>query len=248
MAKETCSSCNVRLLTPASFCPACNRPTRHATDQELLEYDLKSWRAHVERSVANGGTRTAAALAEAREYVPVSAERLSRPAGAPSRAVRIEQSEANPAPRARVKEKTRRDNAPTPEPEAPRVKTPKAPRVKTPKAPRVRVPKARSKPMMRLNRLRIRLPKGTLPSRETDDRVITLDTDNPFAYSSCTHCARTDWIVRTKHNEDDTWMYWCVRCSRSFKTERRLNHAVKPFVAGGSVIGLLLTASQLMLR
>ncbi len=85
-------------------------------------------------------------------------------------------------------------------------------------------------------RMRLRLPSF---ARESEDRVIVLDSENPFAYTACTSCERDDWILRTGRNEDETFNYWCVRCSRSFKSDARLRHAMKPFVAAGSVIATI---------
>jgi hypothetical protein len=78
--------------------------------------------------------------------------------------------------------------------------------------------------------------------------VDDVDPDNAFAYRACSTCRETDWIVRTKRNEDETWNYWCVRCSRSFKTDVKLGQAVKPFLFSGAVVGGLAAASILMLR
>ena len=89
-------------------------------------------------------------------------------------------------------------------------------------------------------------PKRRRPEPPVRDRVIVLDADSAFVYTSCTSCERADWIVRTKHNEDDTYNYWCVRCSRSFKTDARLRHGLKPFLSSGLVIGALATLSIVM--
>jgi hypothetical protein len=104
------------------------------------------------------------------------------------------------------------------------------------RAPRVRAPKP----------ARRERPKRRRPEAPERDRVIVLDADNAFVYTSCTSCERADWIIRTKHNEDDTYNYWCVRCSRGFKTDARLRHGLKPFLSSGLVIGALATLSIVM--
>ena len=99
----------------------------------------------------------------------------------------------------------------------------------------------------------LRLPKLPKPAprlpartRSDEDRVIVLDSDHAFMYTTCTSCERTDWIVRYGRNEDGTYNYWCVRCSRSFKTDARLSHALKPFLASASVIGALSALTIIM--
>jgi hypothetical protein len=109
--------------------------------------------------------------------------------------------------------------------------TPKIERV-----PRVRAPK----PARRGRTGRRR------PEPQERDRVIVLDAESAFVYTSCTSCERADWIIRTNHNEDDTYNYWCVRCSRGFKTDARLRHGLKPFLSSGLVIGALATLSIVM--
>jgi hypothetical protein len=74
------------------------------------------------------------------------------------------------------------------------------------------------------------------------------DRDDEFAYRACSTCSASDWIVRNGRNDDETWNYWCVRCSRSFKTEIKLPHALKPFVGSGVVLGGLTAASMLLFR
>lgn len=75
--------------------------------------------------------------------------------------------------------------------------------------------------------------------RTATGRVAPSDPDSEFHYTACTSCERTDWIIRTGRNEDGSWRYWCVRCSRSFKTDALLRHGAKPFVAGGSILAVL---------
>ncbi|MGH2726968.1 MAG: hypothetical protein ACRDKS_08320, partial [Actinomycetota bacterium] len=101
---------------------------------------------------------------------------------------------------------------------------------------RTAAPAKTKKPRPSMPKLRLRLPSV---GREPADRVIVLDSDDPFSYIACTVCERDDWILRTGRNEDRTYNYWCVRCSRSFKTDARLRHGMKPFIAAGSVIGTL---------
>jgi hypothetical protein len=197
MAKETCRSCDARLTGPTSFCQTCGQPTHYASDSERLEWDLKQWRKHVDRSVAGGvnpsghpnGHRSATAVATVSRAVESRAEA------------------------------SRGSERPPSEPSVP--------------AHRVRLPKVRRE----------------RPARppEPRERVIDLDADM-FAYRVCPTCDAADWIVRTNRNPDETWNYWCVRCSRSFKTELRLPLAWKPFLSAAIVIGGLLAASFLMLR
>jgi len=167
MAKNLCTSCERKLPGPVAFCPACDQPTVHATDAERLEWDLRRWRAHVDRAVASGLPMGSVALAEA--PAPVF-ERAALDEGAPAL-----------------------ERAPAPE-----------------RAP--------------------------------------ADPKSEFSYRACVTCERTDWIVRTTRNEDGTWNHWCVRCSRSFKTDVRLHQALKPFVSAGAVVGGIVAASLLLLH
>ncbi len=200
MAKEICPNCNAKLSERVSFCPVCSRPTRHATEAELLEWDLRQWRGHVERSVASGSVGGAVGLKAA----------AARPQRAPAPDLQVVVSPDPVAgPAAKEKRRSRR-----------------------PKLPKL------SKP---------RLGMPAQRSSEDGERVIVLDADNPFAYTACTSCERTDWIVRYGRNEDRTYNYWCVRCSRSFKSDARLGQALKPFLASGSVIGAL-TALAILMR
>ncbi|MEX2554416.1 MAG: hypothetical protein WEB06_02160 [Actinomycetota bacterium] len=101
-------------------------------------------------------------------------------------------------------------------------------------------------PPGQLDTPKVKRPKRHLPEPEERDRVIVLDADSAFVYTSCTSCERADWIIRTTRNEDDTYNYWCVRCSRSFKTDARLRSGLKPFLSSGLVIGALATLSIVM--
>ena len=107
----------------------------------------------------------------------------------------------------------------------------------------------RPEQVARFHVLNPRLPRER---RESSDRepntVIELDRDHEFAYRACATCEATDWIVRTTRNGDETWNYWCARCSRSFKTEVKIPQAWKPFLSVVIVVGALLAASFLMLR
>jgi hypothetical protein len=88
--------------------------------------------------------------------------------------------------------------------------------------------------------VRRRVKTKTIKTKTVKEQpVIDLDADDPFAYSACVSCHRTDWLVRTGRNEDGSFRYWCLRCSRSFKTDVRLAHAVKPFVVAGSILTVL---------
>jgi uncharacterized Zn finger protein (UPF0148 family) len=199
MAKETCSNCGTRLAAGGPFCPTCERPTRYANDAERLDWDLKQWRAHVDRSMADGRD-------ESRDATPV---------------VRTVLAVAEPAP----------------------VFTPP---VSVPEPDPVLVQPKRS----RIPRLRVERPRFTRAkiTPAEPDRVIDLDNDQPFAYRACPTCEAKDWIVRLNRNDDETWNYWCVRCSRSFKTDNKLRYAIKPFVSAGAVIGGLLAATALILH
>ena len=198
MAKEICPNCNAKLSERASFCPVCSRPTHHATEAEHMEWDLRQWRRHVERSVASGSVGAVALKA--------AAERPQR-ASAPDLQVVV-----------------------SPDPVAEPAAKEKRPR-------RLKLPK--------LSKSSLGMPARR--SSEAGERVIVLDADNPFAYTACTSCERSDWIVRYGRNEDRTFNYWCVRCSRSFKSDARLGQALKPFLASGSVIGAL-TALAILMR
>ncbi len=210
MAKETCTNCYVKLPGAVSFCPNCDRPTRHATDAERLDWDVNQWRAHVDRSGiaemhSNGGSVGSAS-----------------PVG-----VIVATAPPFPAPIAAVpKVAAPIDDAPAPAARGSKPKPRRAPRVKLP---------------------RPRLHRAKAPQAEPDV-VIVLDADHEFAYRACSTCHDTDWIVRTNRNDDGTWNYWCVRCSRLFKTEIKLRYGVKPFLSAGVVIGGLTAASMLMLR
>src|SRR5437867_2558408 len=77
MAKETCTSCEWRLSGAPHFCGRCGSPTSRATQEEILDWDLKKWRAHVDRSVSadasNGGHAKGAAEGPIRLYSPALA-------------------------------------------------------------------------------------------------------------------------------------------------------------------------------
>lgn len=55
----------------------------------------------------------------------------------------------------------------------------------------------------------------------------------------CLHCGGSDWVLRAGRNEDDTWRYWCVRCSLAFRTNVRLRHAAKPWLISATVLTAL---------
>jgi hypothetical protein len=187
MAKEICPNCATKMSEPVSFCPTCERPTRHAGEAELLEWDLKQWRNHVDRSVATGAIPAAEGVRSAGSIMGV-AERVEVPV------IRLQGTKR------------------------------RLPRMK-------------------------REPKTSVSTRsEEPDLVIDLDHDDAFAYRACATCHATDWIVRTRRNDDETWNYWCVRCSRAFKTEVKLRNAVKPFLSAGIVVGGIAATSILMLH
>jgi len=210
MAKETCPNCATKLTEPVSFCPTCDRPTRHANDAERLEWDLRQWRSHVDKSVAAGGIPSDEVLRSRGGVIVASPEKPLAPAARPQMIRTIEQVVEVRAVKASV--------TATPGTESPAV------------AQRDSQPRKKRRPKQR-----------TIVLDDTDP-------DNAFAYRACSTCEETDWIVRTRRNEDGTWNYWCVRCSRSFKTEVKLSQAVKPFLFSGIVVGGLAAASILVLH
>jgi hypothetical protein len=201
MPKETCPNCATKFSEPVSFCPTCDRPTRHANDAERLDWDLKQWRAHVDKSASVGTVRDSDVRGSRGGVIVASAEKpvppVARPAAVESR----------------------------------------------PGAP---VQPRRARRPSRMGSAKLRLARRK--ERAEPDVVIDLDADNAFAYRACATCQATDWIIRTNRNDDGTWNYWCVRCSRTFKTENKLHQAVKPFVSAGAVVGGLVAASILILH
>lgn len=187
MRKETCWNCSERMSEPVAFCPTCGQPTRHATDADHLDFDLKQWRSHVERGTTNGNGKQA----------------------------------SRPATRAGVATAIRTEPAAAP---------------------------ASVRTKRRLTRPTIRLPKVRLPRRapRVEHVEINLEKDDPFAYRACVTCGATDWILRGRRNDDGTYPYWCVRCSRAFKTTVRLAHGPKPFIAAGTVVAVLVTFLYLL--
>lgn len=114
------------------------------------------------------------------------------------------------------------------------------PEVRQQEASRVRVERR-----LRLGPLLERL-RSLRSESSNGHQVIDLDHDDPFAYTACVTCQRTDWVLRTRRNGDGTWNYWCIRCSRSFKTEVRLPHGVKPFITSALILGLLAAMPYLL--
>jgi hypothetical protein len=217
VGKEICSNCNAKLSQPASFCPNCSRPTSHASESELIEWDLRQWRKHVDRSVESGSS--------------IAASLPLRSAAGAVGALAVAAPEVAPLPSVR---------------RAPQIEAPARARRK-PRAEKTPGHAGHSKEARKAER-RVRRVARRAPPRESTahDRVIVLDADHEFVYTSCTSCERGDWIVRTTRNEDETYNYWCVRCSRGFKSDARLRHGIKPFLASGSVIGALAALSILM--
>ncbi len=88
-----------------------------------------------------------------------------------------------------------------------------------------------------------RLPKLRFPKVRARDAAppeeIVIDVDDPFAYQACATCGERDWILRSSRNDEGTFNYWCVRCSRAFKTSVRLPHGPKPFIAAAVVLVIL---------
>jgi hypothetical protein len=204
MGKETCGNCYVKLAGPVSFCPECERPTPYASDSERLEWDLKQWRSHVDRSVAAGRNPNGKAVGFG-SAAPVAVEEPVEAAPASDVRPRIVPMPVSHSRFSRLQRKA--------EPAAP---------------------------------AHVESPEPA-PARETEPAV-ERDRDHEFAYDRCATCGESDWIVRYSRNEDETWNYWCVRCSRSFKTEVKLRHALKPFLFGGGVVGGLTAASMLLFR
>jgi hypothetical protein len=118
----------------------------------------------------------------------------------------------------------------------------------TPSRRKAHLPADRARTRMARPRLKPFFAKLAARVRVTENghRVIHLDGDNPFAYTACPTCARTDWTLRTGRNDDATWGYWCVRCSRSFKTEYRLAHGPKPFVTALVIVATLVALTYLL--
>lgn len=178
------------MTEPVAFCPNCGQPTRHATDADRLDFDLKQWRTHVRRSSVEGGNGIPATSAASRAGVATT-----------------------------VREK-----------------------------PFVAPPPAQKKKRIRVSLGAIKLPKLRLPrhSGPVEPREIHLDDDDPFAYDACVQCGATDWILRGSRNDDGTFNYWCVRCSRAFKTSVRIAHGRKPFIAAAVVVAVLITFLYLL--
>ena len=140
--------------------------------------------------------------------------------------------------------------APPPPKSEARAPRPKELGQKTPpvKAPRMKEPRPKA-PRTKERRFHVALPKFRLPKieiRKGEDQVVDLEADQEFVYKACNHCNRTDWLVRTTRNDDATWNYWCVWCSRSMKTPMRLPHGRNPLVAAGVVVFVLVAASLLL--
>jgi hypothetical protein len=203
MPKETCPNCATKMSEPVSFCPTCDRPTRHANDAERLDWDLKQWRTHVGKSAAAGPLSDDAVRGSRGGVIVASAEKPVPPVARPAAVVL-------------------RPDAPV--------------------QPRRTVARRPS----RIDAAKQRLARRK--DRKEPPVVIDLDADNAFAYRACATCQATDWIIRTNRNDDGTWNYWCVRCSRTFKTENKLHQAVKPFASAGAVVGGLIAASILILH
>jgi hypothetical protein len=182
---------------------------------------LQQWRTHVDKSVALGVVPGAEALRASGGVIVASPEKPLAPvAHSPMIQPRTQQV-AERVAEARV---AKAPVTAVPPPEAPKVS-------RKDRRSRAQVPTSR-------------------PARKHREpkRPEVVDPENAFAYRACSTCQETDWIVRTKRNEDETWNYWCVRCSRSFKTDVKLGQAVKPFLFSGIVVGGLAAASILMLR
>lgn len=236
MAKEICASCDAKLPAPVSFCPSCEHPTRYASDPERLDWDLKQWRSHVDRSVARGMNPTGAAVGfgdggsvavaqHAQPEVPVTPDAKPRSVPMPAPQSRFLRLYRTSAPAEPVIQGAPESPAAQPMVEAANVEARKPAREPKPKKIRFK----------RAERTRPETP----PAMERD-------RDNEFAYQRCATCNEDDWIVRYGRNEDETYKYWCIRCSRSFKTELKLRQAIKPLFSSGVVIGGLIVASLLL--
>jgi hypothetical protein len=77
MATETCASCDAGLSARDPFCPRCGRPTPVATEEQILDWDLRLWQSHVDRAVAsgawNGGHAGEPSIGPLRSYRPAAA-------------------------------------------------------------------------------------------------------------------------------------------------------------------------------
>jgi hypothetical protein len=222
MAKEFCRSCEARLTEEVAFCPVCATPTRYATDAQRLEWDLNPWRAHVGRSSVAAGANP-------------SSRMITPPA--PDRTVLAPDEDL---PRIIVRPKL----------------VPSAPPVVGVRSVAAPAPLAVVRPVpapVEERRRRLRLPRLNVPNRRRIEIDLVQappepDADHEFAYRACATCHKADWILRGSRNSDETWNYWCVRCSRSFKTELRLRHAIKPFIAAAIPLGGIIVASLLLLH
>jgi hypothetical protein len=129
----------------------------------------------------------------------------------------------------------------------PAARTPVRPAIEV--ARRAEAPSVEERPRRRRSIPKPHISRPRLRGRRarTEPALDTLvDADNPFAYRACATCGERDWVVRTTRNDDKTFNYWCVRCSRSFKSELRIRHAIKPFLSGGVVLGGIAALSVLM--
>lgn len=216
MAAYLCSSCDYKYKDAVPFCPRCEQPTPFATVDEVRQWDLDQWRRHQAES-------SVAATGGSGTVLPHPPVRVAGESGA-----------------------QRFDQPHRPDPH----------RVEAPHAEPLRaVPPREAGPRRKarghdVSRSRFRLP---LPRKDDDvalearlRAVVQSPQDYQFIYEACTSCDRTDWILRTGRNEDESYNYWCVRCSRSFKTDLRLPHGRKPFITAGSILGFLALLTNIL--
>jgi len=98
------------------------------------------------------------------------------------------------------------------------------------------------------------VPEQPLPAIAPETTGITTHDENPEpargffswvrgrsegTYRRCLECGGSDWVLRAGGNDDETYRYWCVRCGRSFFTDLRMRHAVKPWLVSAAVIAAL---------
>jgi hypothetical protein len=216
MKAFACGSCDAKIKALVSFCPSCGEPTHLATPDELREWDLGKWRASREKQAAVAHASVSAVAS------PNGRVSATLPAG----------GQYTPQPPATEHRPTRERHSPART--ATNRRTASVPRTR--RSPGTATAKHKNG---LLARVRVRRDEARAHTAE-------LDRNDPFIYFACTHCERTDWLLRTGRNEDGTWRYWCVRCSKSFKSDAWIDHGRKPFVVSGVIFATLITLTSLV--
>lgn len=219
-----CRFCDAKIDGKPSFCARCGEPTQWASAEDRTKHDLEKWRRHRDQSEVVAAARPSPRV---QETLLGGRGKASENGGAATGTM---------APHA-IRRRSRPDarNRPT----APvGAETRERERRTRPKRPLMSRLRGRESIVSRLRR-------GEKPASAEPERVIDLDADNPFAYSACASCHKTDWIIRTGKAEDGAFRYWCLRCSRGFKSDVRLAHARLPFVVGGSILLILVVLTNL---